>query len=64
VVGILIALPQFYATAIGLKWIYKQRMFKRLQVLFKLRKFMDKSLSESSLLIASDYRAQTPKLLT
>ncbi len=64
VVGILIALPQFYATAIGLKWIYKQRMFKRLQVLFKLRKSMDKSLSESSLLIASDYRAQMPKLLT
>ena len=63
-VGILIALPQFYVIAIGFKWICKQRIFKRLLILFKLRKSMDKSLSESSLLIASDYRAKTHKLLT
>ena len=64
VAGILIALPQVYAIAIGFKWIYKQRFFKRLQVLFKLRQSMDKSPSECSLLIASDHRAKTYKLLT
>ena len=57
-VGILLALPQFYAIAIGFKWIYKQRIFKKLRILFKLQKSMDKSLSESSLLITSDYRAK------
>ena len=38
VAGILLALPQFYAIAIGfsVKWIYKKYIFKRLQVLFKL----------------------------
>ena len=64
VTGILIALPQFYALTIGFKWIYKQRIFKRLQTLFKFRGSMDKSLSESSLLIASDHRAKSHKLLT
>ena len=64
VTGILIALPQFYALTIGFKWIYKQRIFKRLQTLFKFQGSMDKSLSESSLLIASDHRAKSHKLLT
>ena len=64
VAGVLLALPQFYAIAIGFKWIYQQRIFKQLQILFKIRRSVNRSLSESSLLIASDNRAKTGKLLT
>ena len=59
VAGILIALPQLYPVAIGVKWIYgyKHVIFGR--ILLKVRPLMNKSSSESSLLIESDYRTKS-----
>ena len=62
VAGVLLALLQVYA--IATYWIYKQGIFKQLQILFKMQRSVNRSLSESSLLIVLDYRAKTHKLLT
>ena len=55
VAGILIALPQLYPIAIGLKWIYKN-VFRG--ILLKIRP-LNRSSSESSLLIESDDRTKS-----
>ena len=60
VVAALIALPQFYAIGIGLKWMYKHCVSKMLRL---KNQPLQRSLSESSLLIASEHRTQAYKLL-
>ena len=59
-VATLIALPQLYAIGIAIKGIYKQDVFMKL---FSKNQMLERSLSESSLLAASENRTQSYKSL-
>ena len=58
VAGILIALPQLYPMAIGLKWIYMYKHVIFGKILLKIRP-LNRSSSETSLLIESDDRSKS-----
>ena len=55
---LLAAIPQLYAVGLIIKWIYKHKIFKILK-LFSKTQMMQRSLSESSLLIAPDHHMHT-----
>lgn len=56
VAGVFIVLPQFYVIVIGIKWIYKHGIFRRLMGSIQPQ---NKTPCETSLLTASDYHSKS-----